>query len=788
MLNYRSKNYLLSFALSLISTAVFSQNSVRKSQKEKLSIESKKAGAFIDVNVPSYPASSYTPTQLVTNVLISTGSTCGVPNVSNVTVTPNQSATDANRFWGYFHKGTTNFPFTDGIVLQTGYATHAGNSSYGMTVSDLIAYGQSDADLVAATGISQSLNDAVSLEFDFVPNSTTVTFNYLFASEEYTGSFPCSYSDAFALLIKPVGGTYTNLAVLPGGAGPVSVTNIHPSNSDIGGTLSCGASNDAYFAGYNTANIETNFNGRTIPLTATATVTPGVTYHFKMVLADAGDTAYDSAVFLQGGSFDLGIKIVDAAGAQLPSSINVCDNTPTPLTAVISTVPGATYQWYLNNVAIPGATSTTYVATQPGVYEIQVTIPGSTCPVKASVTIVGGTTPVAQNATLKLCTTPSNLNFNLTDAQPSISTTTAAVFKYYVLQSDAIAGNTNNITNPTSYNGTNGQVLYVNVSNGLFCSKVVTLTLNKEITPTATLTAPRIRICNGESVVLTAAGGVTYQWGDSTITGPIRTVSPTVTTTYSVYAIGAQGCKSLLPATITIEVIPAISSNLTGGWICNGDNITLDAGAAGSGYTYQWNNGATTQTITVGVGGVYTVLIDNGVCSKIYSTEVKVAVPPTITKVDYANDNIVVNVSNPSNGALEYSIDNGLTWQNSNTFTNIPKNKLVHLMVRVKTTSCIGELDYYTFNMQNVITPNGDNVNDIIDFRGVAVNDKFTASISDRYGRIVYQYQKIRPYWDGYFQGKKLSTASYWYQITFEDPASKQNTVKTGWILLKNFE
>jgi hypothetical protein len=36
---------------------------------------------------------------------------------------------------------------------------------------------------------SATLNDAVILEFDFVPTSSQVKFNYLFASEEYTGTF-----------------------------------------------------------------------------------------------------------------------------------------------------------------------------------------------------------------------------------------------------------------------------------------------------------------------------------------------------------------------------------------------------------------------------------------------------------------------------------------------------------------------------------------------------------------------------------------------------------------------
>ena len=89
----------------------------------------------------------------------------------------------------------------------------------------------SDPDLVAATSPNGTLMDSSMLEFDFVPTTNQISFNYLFASEEYTGLFPCRYSDAFALLIRPVaGGPCTNMAVLPGGVGPVSVINIHCAN------------------------------------------------------------------------------------------------------------------------------------------------------------------------------------------------------------------------------------------------------------------------------------------------------------------------------------------------------------------------------------------------------------------------------------------------------------------------------------------------------------------------------------------------------------------------------
>ncbi|WES97861.1 choice-of-anchor L domain-containing protein [Chryseobacterium arthrosphaerae] len=786
MLNYRIKNYLFLLVLLLVSASLFSQ---RKPPKNLVSAVNKKAGAFIDVNAAGYAPSNYTPEQLVKDILINGGSTCSVPNVTNVSITPNQPNTSNTRFWGYFHKGTTNFPFKDGIVLTTGRADQAGNvaSSASYTIPGA---GTDDPDLLVAVpnpDPSEHYNDNVMLEFDFVPNSTQVKFNYIFASEEYSGTYPCDYSDAFALLIKPVaGGPYVNLAVLPNNAGPVAMTNIHPLITGFGG---CPAINEQYFGGYNSSpNIVTNYDGRTTPLTAVADVTPGVAYHFKMVLSDYKDHSYDSAVFIEGGSFDIGIKIVDENGVLLPAEIKMCDNTPKVIKAQVATIPNMTFQWYKDGVLIPGATSISYVATSAGVYTVKVMVPGNNCPGEATIKVVGGTSPTVQNATLKLCTTPTLTTFNLEDAKPMISTTPGAVFKFYANLADAQAQNNSNITNLTNYNGTDGQVLHVLVSNGAFCSRIATLTLRKEELPIAILNAAKLKICLGESVLLTAGGGVTYEWGDTSATGATRTVSPTKTTTYTVYAIGAQGCKSLQPARVTVEVVPAIVSTLKGGHICKGDKITLDAGT-GPGYTYLWSTGDTTQTIVASTPGEYSVTISNGVCSQTFKTKVIDAVIPEIVKVDFDDrGTIIITATNPSNGILEYSIDNGVTWKASNIFTNVPKNKVISIRVRVKYTSCVGFLEFFTFVMKNVITPNGDNINDVIDFSGVIDYKDFSGQVFDRYGKEVFKAEKIRPYWDGYFQGKKLPTASYWYQVTYEDPASKQTTVKTGWILLKNIE
>jgi len=735
MLNRRIGNLFLALFFAFIGSLVFAQNTDRAAiPAKKANATSMKAGVFIDVNTPNYPESSYSITQLVKDVLIS-GGACSTSNVSNVTVSPNLSVNDPGRSWGFFNKATTAFPFAKGIVLSTGYAAKAGNTYQGILNDGLNTLG--DTDLAAALGINNGeLRDATYIEFDFVPASTEVTFRYLFASKEYAPGFQfaCTKSDGFALLLKKATDpTYTNLAVLPAGAGPVSVTNIHPA---ISGTSGCGPINEQYFAGINNPIVETNFDGRTIPLTAKATVIPGQTYHFKMVLADFSDRNYDSAVFLEAGSFDIGVKILDPAGVQLPDTVYMCDNAPQTFTASVQ-VPNVTYQWLLNNIPIPGQTGPSYTATQPGVYSVQVFIQGNTCPGTGTITVVGGTSPTVQNATLTACYAPGNATFNLPSADASISTTPGAAFTYYLNQADALAGNANTIPGPAAYSSPGGQTVYVRVKNG-FCFKVAelqlvkapqitasilppavltcassqttldasasvypagstfnwtttggnivsggntlnpvinapgtyTLTISKTYQPgpvtctavanvTVTgdsappvtgLTASKIQICSGESVTLTASGGATYNWTGLPGTGNTQTVSPTATTTYTVTAVGANGCVSQNPATITIEVSQPITVQDAILHKCYAPGLTYDlttaqsqitSAGAGVTFTYYINQAdalagnanfiATPTTYSPPGNQTIYVLVKNGGCHYVVSLQLLRTAETTLT-------------------------------------------------------------------------------------------------------------------------------------------------------------
>ncbi|MEZ4780838.1 MAG: choice-of-anchor L domain-containing protein [Flavobacteriaceae bacterium] len=139
---------------------------------------------------------------------------------------------------------------------------------------------------------------------------------------------------------------------------PVNTNTIH---DEIVGF--CAAENDAYFDGYSMG--DTNYNGRTTVLTATANIQLNVQYHIKLVIADQTDENYDSAVFIQGNSFN---PTVD-----LYPDISTCANDYT-IDGDIQN-PLATYAWYRNGVLLPTELNPTLNVTQSGTYRVEISIP-----------------------------------------------------------------------------------------------------------------------------------------------------------------------------------------------------------------------------------------------------------------------------------------------------------------------------------------------------------------------------------------------------------------------------
>lgn len=206
----------------------------------------------------------------------------------------NPQFTGASVAMGRFTSTTSSMPFTSGLVLSTGDINdiHESASTFAGTGND----SGSDPQLANLVW-PNAIKDASVLEFDFIPESDTVKFRYIFASEEYPGFEydGCVFNDVFGFFISglnPAGGNYTNknIALLPGTNSIVSIQSVnHTDHSNL-------------FVDNESSNTLV-FNGRTVVLTAWALVVPCTQYHMKLAIGDAVDDNYDSGVFLEANSF-----------------------------------------------------------------------------------------------------------------------------------------------------------------------------------------------------------------------------------------------------------------------------------------------------------------------------------------------------------------------------------------------------------------------------------------------------------------------------------------------------
>ena len=234
------------------------------------------AGAAFSITTTNL--TSVTPTQLA-QMLVGAGVT-----ISNVTFT------GANVAGGSFTGG-----LADGLGIESGVILSSGNIALAAGPNtDDGATGLNntpgDANLNTIVGADHTTFDAAVLEFDFVPATSTVSFRYVFASEEYN-EFVGDFNDVFAFYIDG-----QNVALIPGTTTPVSINTVN-----LTANTSLYRNNDPSDLGIPTP-FGTQFDGFTVVLTATATLTPNVSHHIKLVIADTDDAILDSAVFLQAGS------------------------------------------------------------------------------------------------------------------------------------------------------------------------------------------------------------------------------------------------------------------------------------------------------------------------------------------------------------------------------------------------------------------------------------------------------------------------------------------------------
>ena len=723
---------------------------------------------------------TYTAQQLVQNVLVN-NSPCAA--VSNVSVSGDTFSGIQNSY-GFFSNNTSIFPFTNGIVLSTGRAKKSEGPNTTLIDEGSTSW-SGDADLELALGITGSIN-ATSLEFDFTPLSNKISFDYIFASEEYHDNASCRYSDGFAFLLKEANtqDRYENLALVPNTTTPVKVTSVHPL---IPGTNGCPAINEQYFDAFNGTEYPTNFNGQTVAMTARANVIPGRTYHIKLVIADEGNYRYDSAIFLGGGSFNVSANLGE--NKLIATNNPICQGETYDLDA---TTPGLnTYLWFKNGIST-GITTPLFTVADSGIYKVEITLNGTTCIATGQVTIEYSAKPALTNTTLVQCDDNNDgiSPFDLTKVSNLITSGNSQLspVTYFENITDI-----NPIINPASYRNLTTNTVYGKVSNQFGCTAFATVNLQIANNP---ITAQNpIMKCDSDAnkdgfvtfnLNLDAApqilsglpSGLVVEYyltaNDAVLQrNPLaNSFTNTIINEQIIYAriVNGPDCFGITPIKLKVIVFAPANFNDETVYICDGNPKRI---AIANGHSsYLWSNGATTSYTSIATAGNYTVTASNAqgcvATKKFIAIASGIATISSIEINDFSGNENSVLINYSGIGDYEFSLD-GVHYQNNPLFLNVTEGDY---LVYIKDKNGCGlatPIRIYVLDYPRFFTPNGDSYNDFWTIRNGAKYPNMVLYIFDRYGKLITQVNPKGNGWDGNYNGHPIPADDYWFTIILEN-------------------
>ena len=377
----------------------------------------------------------------------------------------------------------------------------------------------------------------------------------------------------------------------------------------------------------------------------------------------------------------------------------ICSNTAVSYTPTSST-PGATFAW--SRVAVLGISNSSatgngnpneilYNTTNAPVnvtYVYTLSIGGCANPTTYNVVVAVNPTPslsslltpapICSGSLFVYTATSTSIGASMTWTRPAVAG---------IVQSTASGSGSISefLTNSTAL-PINVTYVYTTTLNGCSSSQNVVVTVNPLPVLSSSLTIPAL--CSGFTLNYNATSntpGTIFTWNRATLAGILQTgtngtgnISEVLTNTTLapvqvtyVYNISANGCPNPATYNVVVTVYPTpqtpviTSSGPTS--FCAGSSVTLTAPA---GFTYQWSNGATTQSIVVSSAGSYSVVvIDANGCHSSPSAPVLTTVTPSATVYAGADgtvcegDNFVI----PAGAyALNYSV---LLWSTSGTGT-----------------------------------------------------------------------------------------------------------------------
>ncbi|MDC7993772.1 T9SS type B sorting domain-containing protein [Altibacter sp. HG106] len=200
----------------------------------------------------------------------------------------------------------------------------------------------------------------------------------------------------------------------------------------------------------------------------------------------------------------------------------------------------------------------------------------------------------------------------------------------------------------------------------------------------------------------------------------------------------------------------------------NQEEISISPGAGF--FSYEWANGATTESITVTEAGAYEVTVFNGLdCSDTTTITVTSGSLPedfSVTIDDFqTNNKIIFNA--PSDAGLRFSIDGGISLQPRTRYENLSPG--VYELQVWESLCLLYEEVVLVGGAPRYFTPNNDGYHDVWQITGGAREPGARVFIFDRYGKLLTQMSVQDSGWDGTFNGQPLPSSDYWYRLVLAD-------------------
>lgn len=561
---------------------------------------------------------------------------------------------------GLFNGTTSNIGLGTGVILATGHIDEA-ITNLGQTINTVIGPNNSpsagiwvnqttpfaDADL--ATIIPNTLYDGCVLEFDVVPLGNSLSFRYVFASEEYPEYVCSDYNDVFAFFISGPGIVgKRNIALIPGTTIPVAINSV---NSGQRGSscglipLFCTCTSLAYGNLYvdNTNGTSVQYDGFTTTLTAETQVTACETYRLKLVIADAGDGVYDSGVFIEEASLNSNIPVViqstgDVFEGCRDGFIDFGIASPSASPTTIRYVIGGTATNGVDYVQIPDS----------------VVIPAGQTTVRLDIVTIPDTIddPI-ETVELYLYTLVCDTLFydtvvvTIIEDVPVLNAQDVTICRGEQAQLQVGGGVTYewippvNLTNPNIPNPvfigdtTTGYIIVTTDTNNCRGRGFLTVYV---LDPPNPIYDPIYNICTGDTAQLSVTGGANYSWSPATGLSNANIGNPKafpLTTTNYTVTVSVGNCTETAQITVNVSNAPTISvrNDTT---VCRGTTVQLNASG---GNTYTWspantlsNPNVSNPIATITATTTYNVTVSSGIgCSATGSVNITATDPLPIS-------------------------------------------------------------------------------------------------------------------------------------------------------------